>query len=651
MSKKGKFLLNLSAIAVVVAIGAQFYTNYKIDQTLKQFPYHFNHQFSIQVEERNSDFFTRDLVFSVQQGEENAAFIHTELTALPFAIQAQSYLTADIIKILNQKLNITIDKHHISSRFAVFTNELQSVVNTEFRDMTNTSQTQEAEVTYSTQNKTIRLNTELSGWNSEQINLQGLSGEYVLNPIANSEYALNKADLAVKNIKINLLDGEESHIELHKGKYELRKTFNQQHYDLSTSAFQDSIIAYNKNTKETDKQVSLKGFSLSTEQKNIPADVHFYQQMENLDLDNLTTDNIINLVTDFLFNNDQFKFKLNLNSLNAGISEKYIQLNQAQFEFDGQHKTKNNALQNYRVSVGGLQIKSETNDVIDFQLKNASSHLTMSHIDLESELAFLKKYAPQQFSLAFAQKDNAAFMKDLEQLAENYQIINQSAVKIGEVSAKDLFSLKDLSVQYQDKLENNQIWGDVQLNFNKLVLNKENMQFNDTKLVLPMNMSPKNELAKHQFCTQGIHTISCLNQLSEQTYNELSTNLLLKMGMNVKNATFETWLDTATVGNNKQKLIADLSFSLPESGNSDNIFAKFFQAEVKTKLTVPTALFKELNEHQENDVAKIKKETTAWQDFYQFISQNAVMNNENYHLEFSLEEGNPKLNGVELNNQ
>lgn len=651
MSKKGKFLLNLSAVAVVVAIGAQFYTNYKIDQTLKQFPYHFNHQFSIQVEERNSDFFTRDLVFSVQQGEENAAFIHTELTALPFAIQAQSYLTADIIKTLNQKLNITIDKHHISSRFAVFTNELQSVVNTEFRDMTNTSQTQEAEVTYSTQNKTIRLNTELSGWNSEQINLQGLSGEYVLNPIANSEYALNKADLAVKNIKINLLDGEESHIELHKGKYELRKTFNQQHYDLSTSAFQDSIIAYNKNTKETDKQVSLKGFSLSTEQKNIPADVHFYQQMENLDLDNLTTDNIINLVTDFLFNNDQFKFKLNLNSLNAGMSEKYIRLNQAQFEFDGQHKTKNNALQNYRVSVAGLQIKSETNGESDFQLKNASTHLTMSHIDLESELAFLKKYAPQQFSLAFAQKDNAAFMKDLEQLAENYQIINQSAVKIGEVSAKDLFSLKDLSVQYQDKLENNQIWGDVQLNFNKLVLNKENMQFNDTKLVLPMNMSPKNELAKHQFCTQGIHTISCLNQLSEQTYNELSTNLLLKMGMNVKNATFETWLDTATIGNNKQKLIADLSFSLPESGNSDNIFAKFFQAEVKTKLTVPTALFKELNEHQENDVAKIKKETTAWQDFYQFISQNAVMNNENYHLEFSLEEGNPKLNGVELNNQ
>ena len=56
MSKKARITFNISAIALLIAIGAQSYTNYQIDQTLKQFPYHFRDQFTLQVDETNSDF-------------------------------------------------------------------------------------------------------------------------------------------------------------------------------------------------------------------------------------------------------------------------------------------------------------------------------------------------------------------------------------------------------------------------------------------------------------------------------------------------------------------------------------------------------------------------------------------------------------------
>lgn len=647
MSKKGKTLLNLSAVAIVVSIAAQFYTNYKIDQTLKQFPYNFNHQFTIQVEERNSDFFTRDLVFSLQQGEEKSDFIHTELTALPFAIQAQSYLTADIIKTLNQKLNITIDKHNISSQFAVFTNQLQSVVNTEFRDITNTSQTQETEISYSTEDKKITINTQLSGWNNEQISLKSINGEYLLNPIGNSEYDLINANVNIKQANINLLDGEDTHIELKDGVYKLNKSNNIESYDLNLSAYNENITAYNKKTKDSEKPFQLNGFQIALEQKSIPENINFLQKIENLTQEDINIPKSAELIIDFLFSNNEFNSKIELNSGSFNINNSDSKINQAKFEFSTKNKEKNNISQHFNLNLGQVSIQENNENPIEFNLKNGSFNLTINNIDLEKELVFFRKYIANGLNNGFSEKDNTDFIQDLNKLAEEYQTKTESAVKIGELSTKNVFLLKDLHYTYQDQIKENSLNTENVIKLANLSLTKENMQFNNLNLTLPISLHPKNDYIKMSLCSQHIYSYFCLTHLSAESYYTKHYDLLNNIATNITNAILETEIDTVPQSKNSQKIAVNLDLNIPK-GNDSHFLEKFLSIEVNGQVKIPIALFKEIAENQDSQIAKIKKETPAWQDFYQFISENSLIEKDNYIIHISFSDGVILLNGEEF---
>ena len=69
MSKKRTIALTISAIAVALGIGAQFYTNHKIDQVLKNFPYSLDNQATLNVTQTAKNFFIRELIFSVKDSD------------------------------------------------------------------------------------------------------------------------------------------------------------------------------------------------------------------------------------------------------------------------------------------------------------------------------------------------------------------------------------------------------------------------------------------------------------------------------------------------------------------------------------------------------------------------------------------------------
>ena len=69
MSKKRTIALTISAIAVTLGIGAQFYTNHKIDQVLKNFPYSLDNQATLNVTQTAKNFFIRELIFSVKDSD------------------------------------------------------------------------------------------------------------------------------------------------------------------------------------------------------------------------------------------------------------------------------------------------------------------------------------------------------------------------------------------------------------------------------------------------------------------------------------------------------------------------------------------------------------------------------------------------------
>ena len=141
MSKKRTIALTISAIAVALGIGAQFYTNHKIDQVLKNFPYSLDNQATLNVTQTAKNFFIRELIFSVKDSDAKSTnVISTKLTALPFFITAESQLSDQLVRQLNKTLNISIDKNTINSKFSPVGDYLQSDILTEFRDFANKSQ-------------------------------------------------------------------------------------------------------------------------------------------------------------------------------------------------------------------------------------------------------------------------------------------------------------------------------------------------------------------------------------------------------------------------------------------------------------------------------------------------------------------------------
>ena len=103
MSKKKTITLTISAIAVALGIGAQFYTNHKIDQVLKNFPYSLDNQATLNVTQTAKNFFIRELIFSVKNSDsKNTSVISTKLTALPFFITAESQLSDQLVRQLNK---------------------------------------------------------------------------------------------------------------------------------------------------------------------------------------------------------------------------------------------------------------------------------------------------------------------------------------------------------------------------------------------------------------------------------------------------------------------------------------------------------------------------------------------------------------------
>lgn len=313
MNKKAKITLNLSAIALALAIGAQFYTNYKIDRTLQQFPYHFKEHFTIQVDEKNSDFFTRDLTFSIihKDNTEPTEFIQTKLIALPFAITAQSHIPTTLVKKINKALNITIDKNTISSQFSVVGDYLQSDILTEFRDGTNTPQMIETELTYSSKNGVIHAKSDLSGLNYDaNSKIKGVSGRFLLQPVSESHYDMTEADIHIDNANLLLLDGEDSRFELANTTYSLNKNITHHGYDLTTKLNNQLLKFSDKNTKTDEHKLALEGLEISSKQLSVPNHITFYDQLRDINIENLNLKQLIGHITGTLFNNDLFEINI-----------------------------------------------------------------------------------------------------------------------------------------------------------------------------------------------------------------------------------------------------------------------------------------------------------------------------------------------------
>jgi len=216
MSKKRKVTLTLAAIIVALGGGAQFYTNQQVDQVLQKFPYSLDNQLSLNVTESAKNFFSRELTFSLENNDgQKTNIISTKLTALPFFITAESKLSEQLVRQLNKDLNITIDKNTINSKFSPVGDYLQSNILTDFRDFTNKAQTLSVSLDFNAGTKNVALNANLSGFNYDKNSkLEQIGAQIKFVPVGENQYDISTLELNAKNAEWDLLNGENTKIQL-----------------------------------------------------------------------------------------------------------------------------------------------------------------------------------------------------------------------------------------------------------------------------------------------------------------------------------------------------------------------------------------------------------------------------------------------------
>lgn len=658
MSKKARITFNISAIALLVAIGAQSYTNYQIDQTLKQFPYHFRDQFTLQVDEKNSDFFTRDLTFSIkhQNNEEQIAFIHTKLTTLPFFINAQSDIPQALIKKLNNSLNITIDKNIINSQFSVFGENLRSDIMTQLRDSTNTQQTLETELIYSPKSGMIDIQTALSGLNYDaNAKIKGLNAKVLLSPVGESHYDITKADVDIANTDISFLNGDNTRIELENSKFSLNKKIDSAGYDLTTNLKNKLIKLSDKSIKSESEKIKIEGVELSSKQLGVPSHITFYDQLDDLNIENINIHHFAKKINDTLFNNDLFEGKLSIKNFVVPKEEKnHFILKNAVFNFSGNNKKKEASEQNTTLNIDEIGFMMEQ-DLLN--IKGVNWHYNATDFNLLTYLDFIYKYLPEKLDTANyfnSEKDHPDFINDLKKLTTNYKTQAKTNVSLKHISLPKYFAMDNLALSFNEEPNQGDINFNNHISFDKFSLEKEAVQFTQFNWALPIKINPADIIYPLYLCS-NTYNFLCSNNLTFKTYEKLQNDAFEKITAQINHSAFSTNIDTFPPVK-AQQVTANLTFrTLPPKKGETFIFSRFKNADIDFKLTVPTALVSDMSASETSESAKIKSNSTFWSALKDVFNPNmnplitlVPADKEQYQFNFEQKDGKMWLNGKNL---
>ena len=658
MSKKARITFNISAIALLIAIGAQSYTNYQIDQTLKQFPYHFRDQFTLQVDETNSDFFTRDLTFSIKHRDngEKTEFIHTKLTTLPFVINAESNIPHALIKKLNNTLKVTIDKNIITSQFSVFGENLQSDIITQLRDSTNTQQTLETDLMYSPKSGVIDIRTKLSGLNYDaNTKIKNLTAETLLNPVGESHYDITKANINIANTDISFLNGDNTRIELENSQFSLNKKIEPTGYDLITSFKNKVAKLSNKSIKSETEKTIIEGLELHSKLLGVPSHVTFYDQLDELHIENININQLVKKILSTLFDNDLFETSIAIKKISDTKEEKNrFTLKDATFSYFSNNKKKEESEQNITMKINEIGMMLEANSL---NIKGLNWSYSNSNFNLLEHFDFVYKYLPEninEMSYFKNEKDHLDFLKDLQKLTSNYKTQTKLKFDLKNISLAKYFSLENLSFNLNKEPAESDFNLKSQINFDKLILEKEKVQFTQFNWALPFKISPAEAFYPLYLCS-NTYKVLCFNNLSLKTYEKLQHDAFAKIKAQINDSVFNTKIDPIPASK-PQQVTAGLKFNwLPPQKKEEPILETLQNAELDFKLTLPTALISDMSESDLSEAAKAKNSSAFWLGLKEFLDPNlnplmelAPATNGQYEFNFVQKEGKLSLNGKNI---
>lgn len=638
MNKKIKIALNLSITTLLLAISAQFYTNYKINQTLQQFPYYFSDKLTIYVEQTKQNVFSRQLTFSIKSSDQEAKtdIVHTTLTALPFTILAKSELPPSLIRKLNEQLNITIDENIINTRFSVVGNYLQSTIETKFRDFTNVNQLLRTELSFAAKTKFVEIQTILTGFNYDSVTEFGnLSGNYLLQPIGEHRYDLIQANIKLDTL--NVINGENNKFSFKNLNYLFDKSFNEHNHDVSTELKID-LLDYNN------QFFIAKNLGAIVKQKGVPNYLNFYDEIKNFNLENLSIEYIITTGLDYLFNNKQVQW--NISAKNLSHSQEDININNIYFNLTLDHENEQNSTINTLLKITDLAVKNNQDQL---SIKDINIDNKISGLNFNTYLTILKKYILNENKLfplkepeKLYQEDNSEFIEQLQQLAQNYKENRDYNIKINNITLNQDVTIDNVLIKITDSIIDNDLLKiNILSNIDKLKINNENISFNKFNLNIPIKLGPVSTLYPIDYCFNYILSLTCANNISEHTYKNFISQALASFHMKIENATLSVALDTLPQSTGEELITSTLNAKVETIPNKQRanfltLGDKLEKSEITATLYISNKLIDDMFTTSPTETAKLKLASSYWNQLANIIKPQGnlnpyfQLNNENY---------------------
>lgn len=651
MSKRKKITLTLATILVIAGAGAQIYTNHKVDQVLQKFPYSLDNQAILQITESNKNFFSRDLIFSVKDNDEqNAEIISTKLTTLPFFITAESKFSDQFVRRLNKDLNITIDKNTINSKFSPVGDYLQSNILTEFRDFANKPQQMTLSLNFSNE-RDIELKGDLTGFNYDnESKLKNVEGKVYFTSLSTSKYDLTNIELTAENAELALLNGENTRLQLKNATYKFnkKKEDNTEKRDLITRLSSDILRISNKNRTTEESQTIFGGLNITLNQQGVPSAVNFYNEFKKLSSGEQNIKNGIELFISLLTKNDYFDGKISVISVNAPKNQKaYFNLQNGNMTLKLENKDLTKGNIDFQLLVESVKQTPE-DDAQKWDAKDGKLRVQVKNYNIENELAFIPFFLETLTIKSPPLKDNKDFLNLKEKWVKEFRENSTIDFSLGSLN---LFENKvtelTLNNQYES-LENDQYNEMFTLNAKKMSVPEQGMQIEDLSISIPLKGNNHRAYLSSTFCL-GAYDRLCQAYLTPSTQERYLNNVWLDLDFILDNANVSFNLNTLpeTKAYSVKFEANGMMTKAPEEVKSSQGWS--FLDRVDGLLTV--SFDKRLVEIPDEKTSKIKEQSAFWRMIqseikpYDTVLSPFVEEGENYVAKFEKNDNGYFING------
>ena len=655
MTKRKKITLTLAALITFVGMGAQFYTNYKVDQLLQNFPYSLDNQAILNVTESNKNFLSRELTFSVQDSDGAASdIISAKLTALPFFITAESKLSDQFVRRLNKSLNIALDKNTINSKFSPVGDYLQSDISMEFRDFANKPQQMTMSLNFLNDNE-IELKTRLSGFNyDKESRVEKIEGRIRLMPVSSRQYDLVDAEFMAENAELVLLNGENTRLQLKNATYIFSRKNdenNQAKRNLNTKFSSDILRISNKNRITEESQTTFGGLNLTVNQYGVASSINFYDEFKKLELKNQNLKAGINWLVILLTQNDSFDSKLSVLSVNAPKNQQpYFNLQNGEVIVKLDNRDLTNANLDFSLKVESVKQMQE-GEGLKWKASGGYFSGKLNAYNLSNELALIPFFLDSLSVETPPTKDNKELLKLKEKWAREFHGSAEFSAALQAFNdANAVLDLEDVQFHLQSEaLQDEQYNGNIRVNAKRLALPSEGMQFEEAAVSLPVRLPHYKTYLQGAFCRNLFKSL-CEVYLTQETRNQCDEKQLKAPDLSVDGATLTALLNTYPETKAYPiKLNADgvLNKALEEKQEAGIHNFLFNHIEGSLNLAVNKALIDDADEKTDT----IKAQSPFWQLFRESVkpqgelSQAFVVDNDNYVLKLEKNENGYFING------